>query len=52
MSPGKAPVQGDKTGRVLVLGAGIAGIRASLDVAAAGYEVLLVDSAPAMGGVL
>ncbi|MFH1084257.1 MAG: FAD-dependent oxidoreductase, partial [Chloroflexota bacterium] len=39
-------------GAALVVGAGIAGIQASLDLAASGYRVYLVDSAPAIGGVM
>jgi heterodisulfide reductase subunit A len=41
-----------KAGKVLVAGAGIAGIRASLDLAALGCEVTLVDTSPAIGGIL
>lgn len=41
-----------KVGKVLVAGAGIAGIRVSLDLAAIGCEVTLVDSSPAVGGIL
>jgi heterodisulfide reductase subunit A len=40
------------TGRVLVVGAGVAGIRAALDLAESGYEVLLTESSPAIGGIL
>jgi heterodisulfide reductase subunit A-like polyferredoxin len=35
-------------GSVLVVGAGIAGIRAALDLAEVGYRVLLTDSSPAI----
>ena len=38
------------TQRVMVIGAGIAGIQAALDVAAAGYEVALVERNPSIGG--
>ena len=38
------------TQRVMVIGAGIAGIQAALDVAAAGYEVALVERKPSIGG--
>lgn len=38
------------TRRVMVIGAGIAGIQAALDVAAAGYEVVLVERKPSIGG--
>jgi heterodisulfide reductase subunit A len=37
---------------VVVAGAGIGGIRAALDLAEQGFAVLLVDKAPAMGGIL
>jgi heterodisulfide reductase subunit A len=36
--------------RVLVIGAGIAGIQASLDLAAQGIEVVLVERGPSIGG--
>ena len=38
------------TQRVMVIGAGIAGIQAALDVAQAGYEVVLVERKPSIGG--
>jgi heterodisulfide reductase subunit A len=37
-------------GDVLVVGAGISGIQASLDLAAMGFKVYLVDKLPAIGG--
>jgi heterodisulfide reductase subunit A len=36
--------------RVLIIGAGIAGIQAALDIANSGYEVVLVDKEPSIGG--
>ena len=36
--------------RLLVIGAGIAGIQTALDVAKGGYEVLLLDRYPCIGG--
>lgn len=41
---------GSDFGDVMVLGGGISGIQASLDLASAGFKVYLVDSAPAIGG--
>jgi heterodisulfide reductase subunit A len=38
------------TKRVLVIGAGIAGMQAALDIADGGYEVVLVERSPAIGG--
>ncbi len=35
---------------VLVIGGGIAGIQASLDIANRGYQVYLVEKNPAIGG--
>ena len=39
-------------GSVLVVGAGIAGIQASLDLADSGYFVYLADKSSAIGGVM
>ena len=41
-----------KIGSALVVGAGISGIRASIDLAQMGYQVTLADRAPHMGGIL
>jgi heterodisulfide reductase subunit A-like polyferredoxin len=41
-----------KTGAALVVGAGIAGMQASLDLAEAGIRVYLLDSAPSIGGTM
>jgi heterodisulfide reductase subunit A len=38
------------TKRALVVGAGIAGIQAALDIADAGYQVTLVERSPSIGG--
>ena len=46
LDPIKVPV----TKRVLVIGAGVAGIQAALDVAEAGFEVVLVEREPSVGG--
>ena len=42
----------DKVGSVLVVGAGIGGMQASLDLANAGFKVYLVEKSPAIGGVM
>lgn len=42
----------DKVGSVMVVGAGIAGIQASLDLAESGYYVHLVEQSPAIGGIM
>ncbi len=39
-------------GSVLVCGAGIAGIQASLDLSAAGFHVYLVEQSPTIGGTM
>ncbi|MBU2513194.1 FAD-dependent oxidoreductase [bacterium] len=41
-----------KKGSVMVVGAGVAGIQASLDLAASGYYVHLVDKSPSIGGLM
>ncbi len=42
----------EKVGAVMVVGAGIAGIQASLDLAESGYYVYLVEKTPAIGGTM
>ncbi len=42
----------EKVGAVMVVGGGIAGIQASLDLAESGYYVYLVEASPAIGGVM
>ena len=37
-------------GDVMVVGGGISGIQASLDLAIAGYKVFLVEKSPTIGG--
>ncbi|HLE02216.1 MAG TPA: FAD-dependent oxidoreductase, partial [Dehalococcoidia bacterium] len=39
-----------KAGSVLVVGGGIAGMQASLDLAESGFKVYMVESSPAIGG--
>ena len=40
----------DDSKRVLIVGAGIAGMQAALDIANSGYEVVLVERLPSVGG--
>ncbi len=42
--------EGNHFGDVMVLGGGVSGVQASLDLAASGFKVYLVDKAPAIGG--
>jgi len=42
----------DNIGSVMVVGAGIAGMQAALDLANSGYYVYLVEKDPVIGGVM
>jgi heterodisulfide reductase subunit A len=44
------PAKISVTPRALVIGGGIAGIQAALDIANAGYETILVERSPSIGG--
>ena len=44
------PIRVPVTKRALVIGAGVAGIQAALDVASGGVEVVLVEREPSVGG--
>jgi heterodisulfide reductase subunit A len=44
------PIRVPVTRRALVIGGGVAGIQAALDIADAGYEVALVERDPSIGG--
>jgi heterodisulfide reductase subunit A len=44
--------RGKPSGAVMVLGGGIGGIQASLDLVDMGYRVYLLDSGPSIGGVM
>ena len=54
----KEPVEGQlfkiptdsNFGEVMVVGAGVSGIQASLDLADAGFKVYLVEKGPSIGG--
>ena len=41
-----------QSGSVMVVGAGIAGMQASIDLAESGYYVYLVEKSAAIGGVM
>jgi len=41
----------DKIGAVMVVGGGIAGMQAALDLADSGFYVYLVEKTPSIGGV-
>ena len=45
-----APITIPVTRRVMVIGGGVAGIQAALDIADAGYQVALVEREPSVGG--
>ena len=42
--------ESSRFGDVMVVGGGVSGVQASLDLAASGFKVYLVDKAPAIGG--
>ncbi len=44
--------KGKTSGSVMVVGAGIAGMQAALDLGNSGYRVYLVDKSPTVGGMM
>ena len=44
--------EAEKIGAVLVVGAGVAGMQAALDLANSGYHVYLTDRSPTIGGIM
>lgn len=50
--PKKRSGTSEKVGAVLVIGGGIAGIQAALDLAESGQKVYLLESSPAIGGAM
>jgi heterodisulfide reductase subunit A len=47
-----AKTKKNREGTVMVLGGGIAGVQAALDLTSLGYYVYLVEKSPAIGGVM
>ena len=52
MNAKESKEESHKVGSVLVMGGGVGGIQASLDLAESGYYVYLVEESPAIGGVM
>ena len=52
MSKEKTNAISKKVGAAMVVGGGIAGMQAALDLANAGYFVHMVEAKPAIGGVM
>jgi heterodisulfide reductase subunit A-like polyferredoxin len=50
--PGEQTMSKDAIGSVLVVGGGISGMQAALDLADSGYLVHVVEKSPAIGGVM
>ena len=46
------PMSAKKHGSVLVVGGGISGMKAALELAESGYYVYLLEKSPAIGGVM
>ncbi len=49
MNPGQTQ---ETIGAVMVVGGGIAGMQAALDLASSGFYVYLVEASPAIGGAM
>ena len=47
-----AAIKTDKSGAVMVLGGGVAGVQAALDLTDLGYYVYLVEKSAAIGGAM
>lgn len=45
-------IEDNRIGTALVIGAGVGGIRAALDLAESGYRAYLIDSSPGIGGTV
>lgn len=47
-----AQTTGESSGSVMVVGGGITGMQSALDLANSGYYVYLLESDPAVGGIM
>ena len=45
-------IHNEQSGSALVVGAGIAGMQASLDLANSGFRVYLLEKSPSIGGMM
>jgi heterodisulfide reductase subunit A len=52
MKEGREKMAQDQIGSVMVVGGGIAGIQAALDLANSGYYVYLLERSSSIGGVM
>ncbi len=52
VEPGNADTDTNMVGAVLVVGGGVGGIQAALDLAESGFKVYLVDKSSSIGGVM
>jgi heterodisulfide reductase subunit A len=52
ISPGEKTMPKDVIGSVMVVGGGIAGMQAAIDLADSGYYVYLVEKGSSIGGVM
>ncbi|MFB0558253.1 MAG: FAD-dependent oxidoreductase [Candidatus Bathyarchaeia archaeon] len=52
MTGGKGETEPGKVGSVLVVGGGVGGIQAALDLAESGFKVYIVDKSSAIGGIM
>lgn len=52
MNAKESKEESHKVGSVLVVGGGIGGIQAALDLAESGYYVYLMEKSPSIGGMM
>jgi heterodisulfide reductase subunit A-like polyferredoxin len=48
----KEEKKGNKVGAIAVIGGGIGGMQAALDLADSGFKVYLIDERPSIGGLM